>query len=509
MGRGHFMRGMQGLMALHQNGIQSDHAKRARRDAHAMEAAMRVAVPSGRLGNGRLADAQDVADGDLHDPRGLFLGARDKRLLFFNGDGPLLSYLRTGGGKGRDLILPNLAHLRGRSVIVLDLKDGENAYASHKHRSALENEECIYLNPYGLHGLPNTRINPLSLLTAIIARGDEIDSEARDKAEILLPQPAKQSGDPWVRNGAVSMLALRMEYLAHFEPEECNLPNLWRFVNASADQLATSFAMMATCGKESIERRAGALEQTLTNAPKQFEAYKSDVSHALVAFEPGKKLADATMGHDFDVASLKTKPRTIYIILPADKIVTAAPWVSLNINYQIETIAKQPGPVRTTFLLDEFPQLPPAPAIMKALRLYRGKGIQLWIFSQGRFSMEDRWSREAVKEFEDQASVMTLKNVQEPDLLRDLQLWSGNKTVLMRGVSHNGGTVETAAANLGEAKRPVLQSEDILGLGASQQIIKVAALPRLIIADTVPFFEVRPWREQIGDVRILHRGAPA
>jgi hypothetical protein len=35
---------------------------------------------------------------------------------------------------GRDLILPNLAHLRDRSLIVCDPKDGENAFVSAAHR---------------------------------------------------------------------------------------------------------------------------------------------------------------------------------------------------------------------------------------------------------------------------------------------------------------------------------------------------------------------------------------
>jgi type IV secretion system protein VirD4 len=186
---------------------------------------------------------------------------------------------------------------------------------------------------------------------------------------------------------------------------------------------------------------------------------------------------------------------------------TGAPWISLIINYAIETIAAEVGPVRTTFILDEFAQLPPIGSVLKALRLYRGKGIQLWMFSQGRFSLRERWPESAAKEFEDQAAVVTMRSISEPDLIRDIELWSGNKTILQRGVSHNGGTVETAAANLGETKRSVLQSEDILGLGPHRQIIKVATMAHLIVSDCVPFYAVHPWKDRIKDVRDLHKGA--
>lgn len=501
------MRGMQSLMALHRQTAEADYMARARDRARDMEAAIERARPTGLLGDGRLADLSDVRRAGLLDARGLFIGAFGGRLLFFNGDGPLVTYLRTGGGKGRDLLLPNMAHVRDRSLIIVDVKDGENAYASAGHRAETLRVPVVYLNPFGLRGLPNTAINPLQILVDTVQRGARIDTEANEIAQILLPPPLKQGDDAWVRKGALRLLSLRMEYLAHFEPELCTLAGVWRFVNANGGQMDTAFAMMSTCGIEAIERKSGAFERTHTKAPKQFEAYKADAIEALDAFEPGKALDVATSAHEFDFARLKREPDTVYLMLPSEKLGVAAPWISLILNYAIEAIAKQAGPVRTTFLLDEFPQLPPAPAVMKALRLYRGKGIQLWLFAQGRFSMEGRWSREAVKEFEDQAAVMTLKNVQEPELIRDIQLWSGNATVLMRGVSHNGGTVETAAANLGEAKRTVLQSEDILGLGNERQIVKVSTMPRLVIADSVPFYTVSPWKDQLGDVRDLHNGA--
>ena len=52
------------------------------------------------------------------------------------------------------LSIRNLAHIRDRSLLVVDVKDGENCYASHKHRSETLGQPCIYLNPFGLLGLP-------------------------------------------------------------------------------------------------------------------------------------------------------------------------------------------------------------------------------------------------------------------------------------------------------------------------------------------------------------------
>jgi type IV secretion system protein VirD4 len=497
---------MQVFTALQQASENADYSRRARKRAAAMQDEMDTAKPTGQLGNGELADLRDAGAAGLLDNKGLFLGAMDGRLLFFNGEGPLLTYLRTGFGKGRDLVLPNAAHVRDMSLVFNDLKDGENAFASADHRQKSLGIPCIFLDPYGVSGRKSTAINPLQVLKEIVRRGAQVDSEAREIAQTLLPLSPKEPGDQWVKLGSRRLLALFMEHAAHFDQDACTLGGLWRFVNSGQADSDDAFAMMATCDIDSIARRADAFRDVRSNAPKQFEAYRSDAVDSLDAFEPGKALEIATSAHEFDFARLKHRPHTVYLILPSDKIEVAAPWVSLIINYAIETIARERGPIRTTFLLDEFPQLPPAPAVMKALRLYRGKGVQLWFFAQGRHSMEGKWSRDAVKEIEDQAAVMTVKNVLEPDLIRDIELWSGNRSVLMRGVSHNGGQIEAANTNLGEQKRPVLQSEDIVGM-TTKQIIRVAGAPRLIVADTVPFFDVKPWNEQIGDVRTLHTGA--
>ncbi|MEZ5687387.1 MAG: type IV secretory system conjugative DNA transfer family protein [Caenibius sp.] len=485
---------------------------RAQREEEARQRAawqqylMSIAAPSGQLGDGRLANLDDLNAVGLLETSGLFLGAQQGRMLFFNGDGQLLTYARTGSGKGRDLILPNLAHVRDRSLIVVDVKDGENCFASREHRETALGQRCIYLNPFGLLGLPNTQINPLHVLVDIVRDGGEIDTQADEMAQILIPPNPREGENSWVRKGAIRLLSMRMEYLAYLEPQNCTLGNLWCFVNASDADFEHAFQMMVSCGIEGIARRAAAMGATYADAPKQFEAYKSDAIEALSAFEVGKTLDRTTSAHEFDFARLKHEPTTVYLIAPSEKLGVIASWISLIVNYAIEAIARERGRLRTCFILDEFPQLPPAPAVMKALRLYRGKGIQLWFFAQGRYSMEGRWSRDAVREIEDQAAIFNMTGVEDPSLMRDVERWSGNRTIVTRGQNIGGGAVESAGTNRGESRRPVLQAEDIRGIGSGKQIIKIAGLPQLVVCDRLPFYEVQPWSGQIRDVRTLHQG---
>lgn len=160
-------------------------------------------------------------------------------------------------------------------------------------------------------------------------------------------------------------------------------------------------------------------------------------------------------------------------------------------------------------MLDEFAQLPaPIPAVMKSLRLYRGRGILLSIYTQGRFSLEDAgYSPAAIKEFEDQAACIQTWGVEDPSLLKDIEYWSGNRSIVQLDPSHSGGTVAHGSLGRKEQKRPVLQIEDIRRINDGQQIIKLPGHP-LFVAERVPYWKVNPWADQIRDVRDLHFGGP-
>ncbi len=493
--------------ALHRNWAEADHAHEARMRALDLEDAMRDAKPSGALGDGRLANLDDCQHAGLLNSNGLFLGAfgATGRFLFHNGEESLLTYNRAGGGKGTTLIQPALCHSRDRTLIVVDIKDGELAFSSAKHRAETLGTKTIYLNPYGLHGFPNTKINPLFRLIDVMRAGGSPDGEAESICEIAMPAPSRPTED-WPRKSAIQLSVLRAEYLARYFPESCTLPDLWRFLNGDDAHFGMAFSMMATCGVESIERRAQSFASMRIEAPKQWEAIRSEAATAFNAFEPGKSLGDSCSAHEFDLTRAKREKLTIYIILPANRIDVAKAWVSMLIAMMTEVIAAARGPVRTSFIVDEFANLPRVPNILRALRLYRGLGISYWLFSQGRHALTSQWSREQVKDIEDQVGIITMKSVWEPDLLKDIELWSGMSTILQGGVSHAGGVVQTANANLSETKRPVLQAGDVIALGPTRQVIRVASMPHLLISDAVPYYTVDPWRTQVRDVRDLHRG---
>lgn len=70
---------------------------------------------------------------------------------------------------------------------------------------------------------------------------------------------------------------------------------------------------------------------------------------AVDAYKPGSELEASTDADEFDPATLKVKPATVYLMTPSGKLGVAAQWISLVTNHLIETVAAQAGGVNILF----------------------------------------------------------------------------------------------------------------------------------------------------------------
>lgn len=76
------------------------------------------------------------------------------------------------------------------------------------------------------------------------------------------------------------------------------------------------------------------------DAPKQWEAYLSEVVNAVEAYAPETALARATSQDEFDFTTLKHSPSTVYLMTPSRLVGIATQWIALVTNHVIETIAE-------------------------------------------------------------------------------------------------------------------------------------------------------------------------
>src|SRR5690606_8682698 len=259
-------------------------------------------LPSGTFGGAAFATLPDCAAAGLCDPRGLYLGVLDGQPLFYSGKAHLLTAAPARQGKGINVVIPNLLHFQG-SVFVTDPK-GELAAVTAAHRAERLGQKVYILNPWGLHGLPQHRCNPLQPLRdaandPALIRG--VADEAKALALQLLPEP-EDSRNRYFREGARTILRAVMLHLAtRGAPATCTLPEMWRVLSNTkrieklVDQMTASdalFGMVADLGQD--------LAYQLEDNPDQFADFRQGAIQALDIFDPVGFLGAAVSGSDVD-----------------------------------------------------------------------------------------------------------------------------------------------------------------------------------------------------------------
>ncbi len=213
-----------------------------------------TAAPSGTFGSARFATLEELDAAQLFDPNGLYLGwVKDRKTplpLFYSGKAHLLTCAPARQGKGIGVVIPNLLHYPG-SVVVTDPK-GELAATTSAHRRERMGHDVAVFNPWRLHGLPQTRINPFDPLAEMandpaLQRGT--GEEATAIALQLLPEPADER-NKFFRDGARTILRAGLLYLAFLKPEACTLTELWTLVYnpVRLERMAEELDASEACG---------------------------------------------------------------------------------------------------------------------------------------------------------------------------------------------------------------------------------------------------------------------
>ena len=130
--------------------------------------------------------------------KGPFLGYKGKSPLRLAGDAPLITFGGAGSGKLRDVLAYNLCGVRDRGgvwhaprrMLVNDPRGELAAISIHNQIRFGKAAYCI--NPYGLHGLPQHRVNPWNVI-----RKDSRMFHADVKLLIGDLIPLSSVGDPY------------------------------------------------------------------------------------------------------------------------------------------------------------------------------------------------------------------------------------------------------------------------------------------------------------------------
>lgn len=455
-----------------------------------------AALPSGTFGNARFASLADLEQAGLTHPAGLFLGAQDGAPLFYDGKAHLLTVAPARQGKGVSVVIPNLLHFQG-SVFVTDPK-GELAGVTARHRAERFGQHVFVLNPWGLHGLPQHRFNPLQGLIEA-AEDDKLRrgliEDAAAIALQLLPEP-EDSKNRYFREGSRKILrALMLHFATRGAPEKCTLTELWRTIQ-NVTRLKSTLVEMA--GSEAlhgvIADFADDLSAIMLDTPEQFGDFREGAAQAVSIFDPNGYVGESVMASDFSFRDLKAGKVSVYLVIPPDRIATHGIWLGLLTRQAIDAVGRTAGSTRVLFMLDEFANMGKLAGLAESLTALPGLGVRVWMIVQELADLRRVYGRETTETIASQAEVKQFFAVQNPELAKALSSQLGTKTVKTKSYNLGKQDGDDVGETLGETGRPLLSADEIRQLAPGRQLLLVRSLPP-VMAERVPYWSVAPWNQ--------------
>jgi type IV secretion system protein VirD4 len=341
------------------------------------------------LGSAQWADLDHLIKNGIVGTDGFILGSFVPRNglnaypLQYKGVRHLLTVAPTRSGKGVSSIIPNLLTYPG-SVFVIDPK-GENALITANRRGNGTDtipgmkQDVVLLDPWDVAatklGIKPAAFNPLDWIKA-----DDPDAaeNAFLLADALVMSEAKDEGRFWDEEAKALLMGIIL-YVATAEDEkETRTLGRIRDLLTQDDEAFKAILTKMFNHPHPIVRSTAARQ-----AAKDEKLFSSVLASAQshTHFLDSGRIRKSLSRSDFSFGDLKTKPTSIYLILPADRLRTFDRWLRLLIQQAITVNARNidQKPERPIlFLLDEMPTLGRLPAIEQAYSLMAGFGMQLW-----------------------------------------------------------------------------------------------------------------------------------
>jgi len=435
---------------------------------------------SSAFGDASWAKKRDLEQMGLFGADGVVLGRVGGRLLRHKTDRHLLTIASNRSGKGVSSIIPNLLTWPG-SLVVIDPK-GEHAAVTARHRREM-GQEVHVLDPLGITGLRGSRFNPLLWLdpqgknfvedTSLVA--DSIHMAQTTKEEIFFSNESKA----WVAGDIMHMVTTE-------PPATRTLATLRAHLTGTKEEFEWLLDDMSgnTAAFGLAARAANRLRQ---KADRERSSVIS-TAQAETHFLDSPSMREVMAASDFDLGQLKRGAMTIYLVLPADYLVTHGRWLRLMISLCIASLTRDRTPPRHPVLmvLDEFAALGRLQAIETAMGLLAGYGVQLWPILQDLSQLQDlypgRW-----RSFLANAGAVQAFGVNDLGTADYLSSLLGTRTVTVRHEGRSNDGKQRGTENYGPASRPLLMPHEIMRLQEGRQLVLIQGKSP-ILADRVRYY---------------------
>lgn len=425
----------------------------------------------------------------------------------------------TGSGKSRRSLLVNLVELTGWSALVLDVK-GELCRMTARGRARAGNQ-IIIINPFDAFGLGSTGFNPI----AALAVDDDFPDNALALAEAVIRIEGKephwaQAAQEWVaalimyvrlaiRGGSfadvralLGMDDARIRRLVlgggdidpgtyhqwrTSEPEDRD-PDYTPPFEYDGNLYPGMLELAAASGWEEIGIKASRFGDI---TPDNREIH-SVISTALTQTRwlDSRPIKRDLQGAALDFRVMKERPTTVYLILPARRLITHSSWLRLVVASVVMKLMEQLGTkVPVLFMLDEFAALAGGtgsqeagdgfPAISNNMALFRGYGIKLWTVWQDLAQAKKIYGDPGYETFISNAGVLQSFAPLDVTTADYLSRRSGQTTVAYEGSSETrnlqpgtvGGVARSATSQTNIIQRPPLLPQDVWNMPEGHTVI--------------------------------------
>jgi type IV secretion system protein VirD4 len=396
----------------------------------------------------------------------------------------------TRTGKGATVIVQALLQMP-HSMVVIDPK-GQNAAVTARRRREM-GQDVFVLNPFGLHTgapwfLPRHRYNPLAHLKI---NDPNVVAEAAALSQALI---VTQGRDPYFDDTARDLVTAIILYLICALGRRATLAHLRKAVTdiaARGEDAAMLLRAIAASPHPFIRQPIGRFMDS------EARDISSAVNTAITqsAFLDDPALTDPSRGgtltgNDFDLAQLKRKPTTVYLILPGRFMDSYARFLRAMITAAIDTITAEPGGHPVLMVLDEFARLENLPAVTSAFGFAAGFNLQLWPFVQNVAQLQHLYGNDWMTILANCGMVQFFTPA-DVDTAEHMQRRGGTTTGETRSKSYTGRVFKRQQGeSRSETRVPLLPIERVMGMPPQESVVFFAGKHNPLIAGRQPYWTI-------------------
>ena len=274
-------------------------------------------------------------------------------------------------GKGRSVIIPELLTYGG-SAIVVDLK-GENADRTAIYRAETLKQNVHVLDPFGITHSDleayRATFNPLTTLTH---DNKNVAEDAARIAEALIVSTNEKDAH-WDTSARMFIEGVILHVtLGSFKEERRTLATVAELLSGSIHELLDDMGQTMT---RAVKAAAIAMEE---KTEKERDIILSTIRKNLQFITYGS-MEKCLSSHSFNLSELKSKPTTIYLVLPSRYMGITKQWLRLFVNLTLAEV--ETNPVKPEYpvqmIIDEMPMLGKMEELERAIAFVAGYGLRI------------------------------------------------------------------------------------------------------------------------------------